>query len=277
MEIAHQVHFIPLPSPTYIPVPGPNVYLVIGQVGALIDAGYKDAEQVKVRLDYLKGLGDLRLAYIIITHAHADHLGGVDKIRRETGAKVVAHPKDIAKANKALSIPVDEVVEDGARLRLGGLELEIVHTPGHSPGHICIYLGEGGILFSGDTVLGTGTTAIPPPPSGDMAQYLNSLHRLLTYPMQLMCPGHGPLIRVPHRKLEELIKHRIEREQQILACLGQGKRTVKELLAEIYPELHSRLKTAAQGQILAHLAKLEKEGRVMMVSRGPGEGEYIVR
>src|SRR3972149_6084012 len=99
MEIAPNVHSIPLPGATYIPVPGPNVYLVVDEVGALIDAGYKDEEQVKARLDYLKGLGDMKLAYIVVTHAHLDHVGGVERIRKETGAKVMVHVLDVPQAN----------------------------------------------------------------------------------------------------------------------------------------------------------------------------------
>ena len=95
-----------------------------------------------------------------------------------------------------------------------------------------------------------------------MAQYIDSLRKLLEYDIHLICPGHGPPITAPRRKLEELIEHRLERERQVLRTLRAGTASIEELVRQIYPELDSRLHQAAEGQILAHLIKLEQEGKV---------------
>lgn len=103
-----------------------------------------------------------------------------------------------------------------------------------------------------------------------MAEYMASLGKLLNYDIELICPGHGPPLREPGRKVEELLEHRREREQQVLSCLQSGKQTTDEMVAEVYPELDSRLLDWAKAQMLAHLIKLEKEGRANPL----GEGKY---
>lgn len=230
----------------------PNVYLVVGQQAALIDAGLEDGDLVQARLDHLKEISSPQPSYIVLTHGHHDHLGGVGRFKSATGARLVCHQL----------IALGEVkVKDGDRVDLGGLTLEVIHTPGHSPGHICLYLRERQILFSGDHVLGLGTTVIVPE-QGDMALYMTSLEKLLAMNIALICPGHGPLIKEPRRKLWELLEHRRERESQVLQYIGQGKATVEEIVKEIYPELDTRLHHWARDQVLAHIIKLEKEGRV---------------
>lgn len=268
MEIVPGVHSISVGRNPFMGFFAPNVYFVVGKEGALIDSGYGDEHSVASILDYVNGFPGLRLVYIFITHAHFDHLGGAMKIKKRTGAQIVLHSAEARTAD----VLADKLVAEGDILALDGLDLEVIHTPGHSPGHVCILLREGGVLFSGDHVLGMGTTAMRPP-QGDMAQYIDSLQKLLYYQIKMICPGHGPLITAPQRKLEELIQHRLEREQQVLRGLRRGVVTVKELVAEIYPELDSRLYEMAQGQVLAHLVKLEREGKAASL----GSAGYTIK
>ena len=145
---------------------------------------------------------------------------------------------------------------------MGSLTLQVIHTPGHTLGSVCIYMPQERALFTGDTALGLGTVAISPPPYGDMALYIQSLERLKTLDCAVMLPGHGQAVHdVPH-KLQELIDHRHEREEQVLRLLADGKNTPPAMLSAIYPELDKRIMPMARRQIEAHLAKLEAEGRV---------------
>ncbi|MCH8929733.1 MAG: hypothetical protein IIA98_02265, partial [Proteobacteria bacterium] len=102
------------------------------------------------------------------------------------------------------------------------------------------------VVFAGDNVLGLGTTVVPPPPHGDMAQYIDSLGKMQALDAELMCCGHGPVVREPNRKLQELIDHRHEREEQIVSLVRDGRDTVKRIVRAVYPELDKRLLSIAE-------------------------------
>jgi glyoxylase-like metal-dependent hydrolase (beta-lactamase superfamily II) len=277
----------------------PNVHLIVdGGEGALIDAGFPDEQSIAARTEALASLSNVELRYIVITHHHFDHASGAPKLRDATGARIVMHrdeaplleraadeelPSDVEvpedrrefaervaewRKEAAQATPVD-LVDDGDTLQVGGLTLRMVHSPGHTAGHLSPYLDDEGVLFAGDNVLGVGTTAVPPPPNGDMAQYVASLRKMQSLNADLMCCGHGPVVKEPNRKLQELIDHRHEREEQIVALVRGGHDTVKGLVKAIYPELDKRLLGMATGQVISHVAKLETEGR----ARTEGEGD----
>ncbi len=298
MEITPHVHSLHVQLDWFPQPYPPNVHLVIdGDEGALIDAGFPDEQSIGKRLEMLREFPDLTLRYIVITHHHFDHSSGAQRLRKETGARIVMHhdeapllqraateelPSDVDAPEErnefaettrrwreeAAKATPDETVSDGDTLRVGALTLRMVHTPGHTAGHLSPFLEDGRVLFAGDNVLGVGTTVVPPPPHGDMAQYVESLRKMQALEAGLICCGHGPVVREPNRKLQELIDHRHEREEQILSLVGEGHDTVKKLVRAIYPELDKRLLGMAQSQVLSHLSKLERDGR----ARTSGEG-----
>jgi glyoxylase-like metal-dependent hydrolase (beta-lactamase superfamily II) len=255
MEIAPGIHDIPIGLESKLGPLAPKVYLAAGHEGAIIDAAYGDDVVTSNLMKYLGTIPQVQLSYLIITHAHPDHISGATGIKRKTDVKIMLHSAE------RTDIPIDKVVEDGEIISLGGIDLEVVHTPGHNPGHICLYIRRDKLMFTGDHVLGNSTTALQPP-WGDMARYIESLKKLLGYDIDLMLPSHGPPITEPRQRVEYLIQHRLEREEQVITLLKQGKKTVKELVAEIYPELTGFLHVVAKGQVSAHLVKLEQEGKV---------------
>jgi glyoxylase-like metal-dependent hydrolase (beta-lactamase superfamily II) len=277
----------------------PNVFLIAdGTEGALIDAGFSDDESISKRLAMLREFPDLNVRYIVITHHHFDHSSGAPKLRDATAAKIVLHRDEaplLARAAKeripsdvevlperkeyagrvqdwleeAAKANADLLVDDGDKLSIGSLTLRMVHSPGHTAGHLSPFLEEDSVIFAGDNVLGVGTTAIPPPPHGDMGQYVASLRKMQSVNAGLMCCGHGPPVKEPNRKLQELIDHRQQREDQILSLVHEGRDTIKGIVKSVYPELDKRLLGMATGQIRSHVAKLESEGKL----RVSGEGE----
>jgi endoribonuclease LACTB2 len=299
MEVSPHVFSIPATPSFYTGPQAPNVFLIHdGGEGALIDSGFGDEKSIQTRVEFLREHSAVKVRLIVLTHHHFDHTSGAARLREETGAQTVLHsdevgflkdwqsevPQDIEvpEEQKEMAAQVerfrkqaaeagpDEKVSDGETISVGGLTVEVVHTPGHTLGSMCLYLREERALFTGDTALGLGTVAISPPPHGDMALYLQSLDRLKGYDCAVMLPGHGQAVHDVKRKLQELIDHRLEREEQVLRLLAEGKTTPKAMLSAIYMELDKRIVPMALRQIEAHLAKLEAEGLV----KRAGEGEW---
>ncbi|MGH9420617.1 MAG: MBL fold metallo-hydrolase [Thermoanaerobaculia bacterium] len=202
-----------------------------------------------------------KLRTILITHRHPDHAPAAVPLKRLTGARILA-PHGVLDDSA-----VDQRIAGGQTIGVEDETLEIIATPGHTREHVC-FLTSAGDLFTGDTVLGEGTTTIFPP-DGSMRDYLASLRLLLTFKPKRIFPAHGPTREDAATLIEQYIAHRIERENQVLASLAAGATSATAMRQRIYPDLDPRLHGAAEIQINAHLAKLVEEGRV--VEAGSGE------
>jgi glyoxylase-like metal-dependent hydrolase (beta-lactamase superfamily II) len=189
------------------------------------------------------------LRTIFITHRHGDHAPAAIPLKEATGATIVAPAGVLAET--------DVIVGDGDFVE----GLTAIATPGHTAEHVC-YMTPDRDLFTGDTILGTGTTAIFPP-DGNMADYLRSLGRLRGLAPRRIFPAHGPTRDDAVALIDEYIAHRLEREQQIVAAMSGGATTARELRAAVYPDLDPRLHGAAEIQIEAHMIKLREEGRAL--------------
>jgi glyoxylase-like metal-dependent hydrolase (beta-lactamase superfamily II) len=232
----------------------------------MIDAGYAHEESFQQVVEELVQLGNPSISYLIITHAHRDHFEGTEKIKELTGAKVLAHEYEAKIINQQFGqTMVDAFLKDGDTIEISGLKLETVHTPGHSEGHICLFLADDKILFTGDHIVGISTVVV-----NDMIAYLASLKKLLPYPAERLCSAHGPAMDQAQAKIKEYYEHRLEREKQIIDCLKKaGPMTPHQLMLEIYAvELDERFYQVAEYQIRAHLVKLEKEGRLGSTGSG---------
>lgn len=195
---------------------------------------------------------------VLLTHVHPDHIGGAADVLARFGKRsVYKHPWPGRDEQHPLEL---SPIGDGDRFETAGATLVAVHTPGHAPDHICFYLEEERALFTGDLVLGAGTTVIPLE-GGDMSEYLESLQRLLDMDPSRIYPGHGPRIEDAGGKLREYISHRTEREEQIVAALRSGMHSVRELVERIYVDTPPALRAAAGQSVLSHLIKLERENR----------------
>ena len=253
--------------------PGTNTYLVgTGRERLLVDTGHGVPAYLPVLERALARAGSPRIAKIVLTHGHPDHLGGVAGVRERFGAAPVAKfPWPGVDERLGCAI---EPLADGARIAVEGATLRAVHTPGHCVDHLCFVLEEEQALFSGDNVLGVGTTVIPPE-GGDLGDYLRSLERLLAEAPRTIYPAHGPRIDDGVAKLREYLEHRLERERQVLDALRDGLARIPQMVERIYAAYPKALHAPAGASVAAHLLKLEREGRVARRdARPPLEAEW---
>jgi glyoxylase-like metal-dependent hydrolase (beta-lactamase superfamily II) len=210
---------------------GTNTYIYGEGPCAVIDPGSEDEghlEAIRAAAGERGGIG-----LVLLTHSHGDHTAGADQL----GAEVV--------------LPAGGETHAGLR---------VLATPGHAADHVC-FLSDGGVCFSGDLVLGLGSTIVPP---GDnsLAAFMSSLRLLQAERIELMAPGHGPWITNPAAKLAEYVEHREMRERRLLAALERGERSRAVLLAEAWDDIPIELLPMAAMAMEAHLEKLESEGRL---------------
>lgn len=241
-----------------------NTYLVVGTQGAVfVDTGWDRPGEGEARIRYWESVGKPPLKGIIVTHRHAPHWGNAPAIQKACG-----NPPIIASFIEKASIEermqgakVDRPVADGETLSLGDLTLEFIDAPGHTYGSLAVFIRESRALFSGDTVMGSGTSVVNPG-EGEISLFLQTMDKFLRYDPAVIYPGQGPVVTEPRAKLNELILHRKQREQQIVNLLKTGPRSVEQLAAALYSGLNERIENLAKNQIKSHLIKLEKEARV---------------
>jgi glyoxylase-like metal-dependent hydrolase (beta-lactamase superfamily II) len=255
--------------------PGTNTYLVgTGRQRILVDTGQGVDAYVGVLERALERAGCDGIQEIVLTHSHPDHGGGLPHLQARWGPLRVSKLPGPDDAKMKL---VAEPLADGARVSTEGATLRAVHTPGHALDHLCFVLEEENALFSGDNVLGVGTTVIPSH-GGDLLDYMNSLERMLALAPARIYPAHGPMIADAPAKLREYIAHRNARETQILAALAHGDADVKTIVKRVYTDVPEVLHAAAGHSVAAHLRKLEREGRAQRRDeRAPLEATWALR
>jgi glyoxylase-like metal-dependent hydrolase (beta-lactamase superfamily II) len=251
------VRRIVAPNPGPFTGPGTNTYLVGIDEVAVIDPGPDEAGHI----DAIIGASmKERVRWVLLTHTHPDHAPGTKRLVKETGAEVLA----FTKRPKDGDVIPDRVIGEGATIEGTEFGLEVLHTPGHAPDHLCFFLEEERVLFTGDTVLDGMFSVINPSRGGDMAVYVETLERLEKMRLSRLCPGHGDVIDEPKARIREYIEHRRAREEQIYKLVKKQPAKIPDLVAAIYTgdDLPPELIEAAAWQVQAHLVKLKKAGRV---------------
>ena len=210
---------------------GTNTYLFGSDPCVVIDPGSENRGHLAAIRAAAAERGGIGL--VLLTHSHGDHTAGADQL----DAEVV--------------------------LPAGGEEhfaLRALATPGHAEDHVC-FLTETGVCFSGDLVLGLGSTIVPPG-GNSLAAFMDSLSLLQAQEIELIAPGHGPWVTEPAAQLAEYVEHRTMRERRLLATLEEGERSRAELLATVWNDIPMELLPMAAMAMEAHLEKLEGEGRL---------------
>jgi len=243
-------------NPGIMTLQGTNQYIVGKESALVIDVALSADSNMDGLIEQAEARGAKKIEKLLLTHSHSDHTGGALALRKRCGAKLGIH-----RSRKGYLGGEDFQYDDNDVISFDGGELRVLHTPGHESGHCCFYEGGDKVLFSGDNILGYGTAVIHPP-DGNMTDYLKSLERLLGFDISLILPGHGPMVGKAEAKIREYIKHRLEREQQVLAALRAGRNTIGDITQMIYVDVSAALQRVAEFSVQAHLEKLAREGRV---------------
>ena len=239
------------PNPSVYTLEGTNTWVIGEDPTIVIDPGPDDDGHLREVANVAGTVG-----LVLVTHDHPDHAPGAATFARASGAPL-----------RAWRMSDGLRVRDEETLRVGDVSITAMHTPGHTADHVAYWVGATGALFTGDAVLGRGTSFVDPP-EGDLARYLRSLERMRELGPRVLYPGHGPVIFDADAKLREYLDHRREREAQVLLAFASP-RTIADAVEDIYAEYPADVRPLAARSVLAHLIKLEQEGRV----RRQGKGE----
>ena len=264
MEVAPGVRVIQVAEENVMRPVFTDIYLIGDRKLLMIDTGEEADRFPQAMFSYLVKLGARRkVVQATVSHNHGDHTGGLRWVRETLGPKLRAHPGVIPRVEKKVGKDKIEPLEDGEVLDADGIKLEVHFTPGHSDDSVCYFWREQGILFTGDTILGVGTTTV-----GDLYDYMNTMHKLLELKPRIICPGHGPIIQDASKTIQQYIDHRNMRERQIGELLQTGPRTAHGIVRVLYKDVDKKLWRAARGNVRQHLGKLEKEGHVKVDGQG---------
>ena len=257
-ELAPGVRRLLAPNPSMMTGPGTNTYLIGKNELAVLDPG----PMIESHIEKIQKVALAPIRWVMVTHTHPDHSPAARDLARLAGAELIGMPPPKGQ-HQDTSFAPDRVLEDGERLRIDGVEVEAIHTPGHASNHVCYLETHLNWVFTGDHVI-DGSTVVINPPDGDMKHYLQSLEKIKRRRPDALAPGHGELIREPDRAIEHLIDHRLHRESKVAAALSEHPGlTSMELVPKVYQDVDPKLYGLAERSLLAHLLKLADDGSAL--------------
>jgi glyoxylase-like metal-dependent hydrolase (beta-lactamase superfamily II) len=253
---------------------GTGTYIIGQGKVAVIDPGPLMDDHITALKDLLDGE---TVTHILITHTHVDHSPAAAPLKAHWGVPTYGYgPHGAGKLEEG--VPIEEggdmaFIPDvkcghGDLIEGEGWTVECVYTPGHTSNHLCFSLREENALFTGDHVMGWSTSVIGPP-DGDMTRYMQSLELLLDRDEDIYWPTHGTCIKDVKNYVQAFIDHRLDRERQILSCLGDGHTRIVEMVPVMYTETDKSLYGAAARSVLAAMIRLINTGKVNCDTQAP--------
>jgi ribonuclease/clavin/mitogillin len=268
-EVARSVSLFGARTPTLPPATHTNSYALGAREVLLVEPATPYPDEQRAWIAWARSLpsaGRTPMA-ILATHHHIDHVGGLEVLTRELGLPLWAHAETATRVDS----PVGRLLADGESIVLAGPVSErwhVLHTPGHAPGHICLWNDAEGALVVGDMVASVGTILIDPV-DGDMRLYLEQLERLAVLDARVAFPAHGDPIDDPTALFRRYVAHRGMREAKVLAAIakrGAAAGTAEEILPDAYDDVSPAVWPIALLSLKAHLKKLVDDGRVLVAN-----------
>ncbi|WP_144777496.1 MBL fold metallo-hydrolase [Marinobacter maritimus] len=258
VEVAAGVIRLTAPNPGVMTGPGTNTYILGHERFTVLDPGPNHASHIERILEVTGGQIDA----VIVTHTHLDHSPGTRALKEKTGCKVYGQSAPEGASQDQKFAP-DHQPEHGDLIKTDAGTLKVLHTPGHASNHLCFLLRDQELLFSGDHIM-QGSTVVINPPDGDMKAYLESLYDLLAEPVRYIAPAHGFLMGNPEAIIDYLITHRLSREHKVAKALDTlSPVSLKDLTSKAYGDVPTAIHGVAARSALAHLLKLETDGRAL--------------
>ena len=238
---------------------GTNTYLIGSDDITLIDPGPNDAEHIEKILS----LGGDKIKRILVTHTHKDHSPAALPISKKLNIPMFGRLVDRDSEWEDETFVPDTVLSHGDTISTNEYTLETIHSPGHASNHLCFYLKDQKCLLTGDHIM-DGSTVVIAPPDGNMTAYIESLKLLESYDIDYFAPGHGEFMQEPSKTIQSIIRHRLSRESKVLRCIENNKdQDIDELLLSVYDDVPDILHPIARMSLLAHLIKLEGDGKIL--------------
>ena len=258
MKISESVRAAMVPDQNPMHPGFTSMYLIgtNGRQSLTIDSGEAMERYQWFLKGYLAAIERTEIGLTTITHHHRDHSGNLKWAQEQLKTEVMV-PANGKSLLRGMIPTVVQTNKDGDVIELdGGIRVDVIATPGHSVDSTSYYIEKEGVLFTGDTLLGSSTTTV-----GNLSTYMASLQRLLALPnLQVICPGHGAIVNDPRERLQSYVDHRNQREKQILGVLQNGRAmTSWDIMVEVYPNLPTGLRRGADGNVRQHLRKLVDE------------------
>jgi len=270
---AKNITCILAPNPSPMTFNGTNTYVVGNAELAIIDPGPINDQHFN---NIMEVVANRTVKYIFLTHSHIDHSPLAKQIANVFGVKTYAFgPSESGLSKIMLNLITegyesggegiddvfypDHLVKDGDFFMLNDKKVTAIYTPGHMGNHVCYLYDK--ILFSGDHIMDWATSMVSPP-YGDLTQFMASCRMLQTKQFDLFLPGHGGPVKNPSERLNFIISHRLDREEQIISTIKNKPMTAMEITKIVYTEIDHRLIPAATRNVFAHLIDLKERGIV---------------